>query len=440
MRSLRGIWARTRPGPSHRDPALWPGGTEARRSLDHALLRSRTALERLLIANILPFWYPQVLDIEEGGYRLNHDPQGRWRGRANKNLVAQARTTWFFARLFTSRYGEREHLQAARHGYEFLRDKMWDQRFGGFYWEVDPSGDIAATKPHKHLYGQAFALYALSEYARASGDSSATELARKLFGLLESNAHDRQYGGYQEFFRRDWGPVPVDIRSYMNTAPSIKLMNTHIHLMEGITTYYLLTKDLVARERLIELIFVQSNAVVRKGLGACTDAYQRDWTPLQGDRYARVSYGHDIQNVWLLIEACRAAGVSNGPLLDLYRTIFAYALQYGFDEKQGGFYYMGPFDASADRRDKVWWVQAEGLISALYMYLLFREAVYFECFSQILSWIVKYQADWEHGEWHAQIHENGKPKGDKADPWKCPYHTGRAILQCLQLLSSIEEL
>jgi mannose/cellobiose epimerase-like protein (N-acyl-D-glucosamine 2-epimerase family) len=217
-------------------------------------------------------------------------------------------------------------------------------------------------------------------------------------------------------------------------------MNTHLHLMEGITTYYLLTKDSLARERLLELIFIQSNAVVRKRVGACTDRYQRDWRPLQGDRYDRVSYGHDTQNIWLLIEACQAAGVSKGPLLDLYRTVFAYALRYGFDRNQGGFYYTGPFNAPANRRDKIWWVQAEGLVSALYMYFLFREEVYFECFSQTLDWIVKYQADWEHGEWHAQICENGRPKGDKAGPWKASYHTGRAALQCLQLLSSIEEL
>ena len=49
---------------------------------------------------------------------------------------------------------------------------MWDQQFGGFYWEVDSSGR-AATRPEKHMYGQAFGLYALTEYAMASGDPTA---------------------------------------------------------------------------------------------------------------------------------------------------------------------------------------------------------------------------------------------------------------------------
>ena len=72
----------------------------------------------------------------------------------------------------SSDYATPEYLLAATHGYEFLRDRMWDRQFGGFYWEVDSSGR-AATRPDKHTYGQAFGLYALTAYAVASGDSNA---------------------------------------------------------------------------------------------------------------------------------------------------------------------------------------------------------------------------------------------------------------------------
>ena len=49
--------------------------------------------------------------------------------------------------------------------------------------------------------------------------------------------------------------------------------------------------------------------------GACTDKYNRDWTRRLDSDYARVSYGHDIENVWLLMDACAAVGLSNTPLL-----------------------------------------------------------------------------------------------------------------------------
>ena len=61
--------------------------------------RLYTGLERLVTENIAPFWYPQVVD-PQGGYRLNHDGAGQWRGPADKALVTQARTLWFFSRYY----------------------------------------------------------------------------------------------------------------------------------------------------------------------------------------------------------------------------------------------------------------------------------------------------------------------------------------------------
>ena len=313
---------------------------------------------------------------------------------------------------------------------------MWDRQHGGFYWEVEASGH-RATKPDKHLYAQTFGLYALLEYTKASGDTSAMALAQQLFSLLEHPAHDPEYGGYRECFRRDWSRLPEDNISYMNAVTSLKLMNTHLHLMEAMTQYYLVTKDPLARERLIELIFVLSNAVVNKTFGVCIDKHQHDWKPLRGPSNDRVSYGHQLENIWILIEACRAVDLPNDHLLDLYRTLFDYALLYGFDQRAGGFYHTGPFKGLADKRDKIWWVQAECLVSALWMYHLTREKKYFDCFLRTLDWIMKYQIDWKGGDWHARVSEAKKPSGDKAGAWKSPYHNGRAMIQCLELLSVI---
>ena len=351
-------------------------------SVDGVLTRSEETLKRILMENILPFWHPHVLDREEGGYRLNHDIEGKWQGPGDKALVTQARTVWFFSRLVNAGLGGDGHLEAARHGYGFLREKMWDAEFGGFYWAVDSPGGTAAM-PGKHLYGQAFGLYALSEYAMASGDETAEALARELFGLLE-RVHDDEFGGYAESFGRSWKPLPEAeaLGGYMHADPSLKLMNTHLHLLEAVTTYYTLTKDPLARERLIELIQIESNAVVRKNLGVCTDKYQRNWTPLHGPEYDRVSYGHDIENVWLLVRACEAAGISNGPLLDLYETLAGYSLQYGYDREKGGFYDTGPFNAPADRKSKIWWVQSEGLVCALMMYRQTGKTGYLDSLSE----------------------------------------------------------
>jgi mannobiose 2-epimerase len=402
---------------------------------DRSLCEARNSLERVLTQNIISFWYPGVIDNNDGGYRLNHDLEGRWRGPANKCLVTQARTLWFFSRLVNSEYGTREYLAMATHGYEFLRDRMLDKEFGGFYWEVDSSGH-SVGRLEKQIYGQAFALYALTEYATASGDSSAEGTAKEVFRLMETKAHDKRYGGYRDILQRDWTPLPASRMAHTHDRVPIKRMNTHLHLLEAITTFLTLTDEPLARERLIELILVNSNSVVRKDIGACTDKYLENWQPFDGPNYQRVSYGHDVENMWLLVEACRAAGVSGSLLMDLYRTLFNYALKYGYDRINGGFYDSGTFNSPADRREKIWWVQAEGLVASLQMYRLTGEPLYWDCFTLVLDWIVQHQVDWKHGEWYEMVDDEGRASGVKAGPWKGPYHNGRAMLQCLDLLDS----
>lgn len=389
--------------------------------------------EKILTENIASFWHTKSIDRANGGYTINFGPKGEPKGEGTKMIVTQARTVWLFSRLARAGYGGKEYIDAADVGYRFLREKMWDAKNGGFYWEVDATGD-KKLKPRKHLYGQSFGLYAISEYYLATQRKDVLEFAVRFFNLLEAKSHDDIYGGYVEFFNEDWTPAPASESSYMGAEAGLKLMNTHLHLLEAMTTFYRASKLPLARERLLELINIESNAVVRKNLGACTDKYERDWTPrLEGD-YARVSYGHDIENVWLLMDACEAAGVSNHPFLDLYRALFDYSLKYGYDDANGGFYDSGPFNQPADRRGKVWWVQSEAIVSALYMHRLTQDPKYLPIFEKTSDFIEKNMVDWENGEWHATITPEGKPQGDKANTWKAGYHNGRAMIECLQIL------
>ncbi|MBW3625617.1 MAG: AGE family epimerase/isomerase [Armatimonadetes bacterium] len=393
----------------------------------------RPRLEKNLKENIIAFWYPKSLDKTNGGYYTSFGPQGELKEGGTKMIVTQARMVWLFARLARAGYGE-QYLDAAGHGYRFLMDKMWDEKHGGFYWEVDATGDTVLM-PKKHLYGQSFALYALSEYALASKKPEALESATRLFRLLEEKAHDKRYGGYIEAFNADWTAPPPGEKSYMGVPSDVKLMNTHLHLMEAMTTFVRASDLPLARERLRELITIESNTVVRKEIGACTDKYARDWTPLLEGSYATVSYGHDLENIWLLIGASDAAGVPNALLTDLYRTLFDYSLKHGYDRSKGGFYDAGAFNKRAGDRNKTWWVQAEALVSALYMYRLTGEAKYREVFERTLDFIDRYQTDWKHGEWHATVMPDGKGTGDKAHIWKAGYHNGRAMIECLVLLN-----
>jgi len=38
-----------------------------------------------------------------------------------------------------------------RGGYQFLKEKMWDEKNGGFYWEVDVAGYFFSSGPTLRL-------------------------------------------------------------------------------------------------------------------------------------------------------------------------------------------------------------------------------------------------------------------------------------------------
>jgi mannobiose 2-epimerase len=408
-------------------------------------------LESNLREQVVDFWYPRSLDDEHGGYVLSYDAAGEFAGDDAKMIVTQARMVWFFATL--SRHdaveGEDEFLDAARQGYEFLAEEMWDDEHGGFYWEVARDGE--PTKPNKHLYGQAFAIYGLAEYARAADDDAALELAHETFDALEREAHDDEHGGYVEYFTPDWDPITEGTTYLANIEPdwspkesgetsldpTMKLLNTHLHLLEAFTTLY----DVGAREdvgdRLTELLFVNTNTVVRREFDACTDKYAQDWTPLLDEEEFRiVSYGHDVEGIWLVMEACDVLGVPPEFFRETFEAVYDYSLDHGYDDEHGGFYFFGPLGEDATNRVKAWWVQSEALVSALKMYEFTGDERYLDVFTETYDFVEEYQVDPEVGEWHSGV-EDLEPVGRKGAAYKGAYHNGRALMECLSTLDDL---
>jgi mannobiose 2-epimerase len=402
----------------------------------HLVGEIRRSLEKTLHDNIIPFWFPRSLDTNRGGYRFDWDDEGQRQDAATRSAVGQARVLWFAARLLTSERVSGCDSDWAHHGFACLRDRFWDQEHGGFFWAIDAQHG-RPCEPHKHLYAQAFGLFALSEYAIATSSPDARAMADVLFARLERSARDETHGGYRESFLRDWRPADPEATSYLGVPAGAKQLNTHLHLLEAVTRYAELADDPMVDERLAELVAIQSSKVVRDH-GSCTDLHHADWSPYAGNAYERVTYGHDLENVWLLIEARQVLGDSNPPMLDLYETLAGNADRYGWDSVDGGYFYQGSPGKPADRRRKIWWVQAEALVCALWMYALTGRKEYFQRFRETLAWIEGRQIDWAGGDWFLRIDADGRPSGDKGQDrtgaWKTPYHNGRAIVRCLELL------
>ena len=89
---------------------------------------------------------------------------------AAKGLILNARILWTFSAVHRLIWNPTDRDLAGR-AYQYLMEKFHDPVHGGYSWEFDPLGNAIDDK--KKVYGQAFCVYALSEYHRTFDDPAA---------------------------------------------------------------------------------------------------------------------------------------------------------------------------------------------------------------------------------------------------------------------------
>jgi mannobiose 2-epimerase len=382
-------------------------------------------LEQLLVENVVPFW-PRVVD-EAGGFHLRHDLAGRPLDAATKYLVGQARVTWWFARLARSRWGTPDDLERARHGHRFLAEHLWDDEHGGFLWAVPADGG-PPVRTEKEALAQAYGVFALTALADA-GEPGAADLAAEAWRRFDERCHDDEHGGWIEVRARDWSPVDR-LPGAFTTDPRAKNLGIQLHILEALTPFAAAGGE--GADRLHELVLLLAVTMGRTPERPGHGRFRRDWRPAPG--YVMRQYGHDVELMWLLEDAWEELGLPEAALVPLLRDTLDDVLRFGYDHREGGFFWSGFAGRTAHKTEKEYWTQAEGLLAALRLHRRTGDPRYGRCYLATLDWIVRHQADWEHGDWHHWVDGRGRGTGDKSGEWKDPYHQGRALIECLELL------
>ena len=259
----------------------------------------RKSIEQELQVNLLPFWRERSLDHARGGFIAEMNSDGALREDAPKGLILNARLLWTFAALYRELGDERDR-ELARRAYDYLEHYFRDPDYGGYVWRVDPEGQPLDVT--KKVYGQAFCVYALSEYHRATGDANALRSAAETCNFIERYAHDASFGGYVEVLGADWSPVE-DMRLGDKDMSVAKSMNNHIHILEAYTTLHGVWPNPVVAGRLRELIRLFEERMLTPS-GHFDLFFDEQWK-VRSDSY---TYGHDIEAAWLLREAAAALG------------------------------------------------------------------------------------------------------------------------------------
>ena len=314
----------------------------------------RRQLKEELTGNILPFWINHSVDRLNGGFygALTNDLEIH--NEVPRSAILCARILWTYATAFR-KLGDREYLEMASRAYDYLRGVFLDPEYGGIYWTVDKDGRPVFDR--KHHYAQAFAIYGLSEYYRATEQPESLALAQDLFHLLEEHAYDPYNGGYIEGSSRKWETL-MDMRLSDRDLNCRKSMNTMLHVLEAYTNLLRVWQDPTLKAQHRALIEIFQQRIVDPSTGHFKLFFDDTWNSL----LPNVSYGHDIEGSWLLLEAAEVQGD-----LALLEQVRQTSLQLATAVYQDGLEPDGslPYEAGPHGlvdSDKSWWVQAEAML------------------------------------------------------------------------------
>ena len=447
------IRAREMPGESVMDLRLLvfekSGGD---RSTDRHAIADE--MEKVLTEGMMEIWYPRCIDREYGGYLSCFDKDWNPLERQPKFIVMQARHTWSSAQM-AKMYPENQlYLQASQHGYHFLRDVMWDKQYGGFFTTTNRQGELVEDEDYiltKTAYGNAFAIYGLAAYYEVSNDPEALELAIKSYQWFDQHSHDQEYGGYFQFMARDGTPFKEGFRG---TPP--KDQNSSIHILEAFTALYKLWPDDQLKARVSEmLVLIRDTMTTEKAY--LNLFFRQDWSPVfytdkefrvEGKRFLLdyISFGHDIETAYLMLEASGAIGEENDALTQrIAKKMTDHTLQNGWDPVLGACYeaayYFGNTEEISILEDFTqWWAATESFHTMLLMSELYPDDPmnYYDKFTLTWDYCKKYLIDHERGGWYRTgLNEHPWEKdGDKGSIWKGNYHSTRALINCIHILRS----
>ncbi len=387
-------------------------------------------IEADLRGNILPFWIGRVVDAEGRAFFGSLTNDLAVDRSAERGALLTTRILWTFSAAY-SRYRDPAYLAMADHAHADLSLHFHDAANGGYWWSVAADGSV--LRDRKQVYGQAFAVYALTEYHAATGRREPLDQAIAAYRLIEAHARER-HGGYLEAFGRAWEPI-ADMRLSGVDLNEPKSQNTHLHIMEAYTRLLIAWPDPGLRRALLDLVEIMLARIVDPATGHLGLFFAEDWTP----RYDRVSYGHDIEAAWLLTWAAdvlREPGLASR-VRPLAVRIAEVTLAEGVDA-DGGVYNQGGPGGLTDT-NKEWWPQAEAVVGFLNAHQLSGEERFLAAALRAWDFIEARLIDRRNGEWFRGVTRDGRLlEGElKVSFWKCPYHNGRTGLEATRRLGEL---
>jgi N-acylglucosamine 2-epimerase len=366
-----------------------------------------------LLEDIIPFWMQHSIDHEQGGYFTCLDRQGQVYD-TDKFIWLQNRQVWMFSTFYNQIEPNPEWLKVAEHGAQFLAKHGRDEH-GDWYFSLDRSGQ-PLIQPY-NIFSDCFAAMAFSQYAAASGQEWAKEIALQAYGNV---------------LRRQDNPKGKYTKAYPGTRPLKSLAVPMILANLTLEMSWLLPPAELDR------VLAATVQEVMTDFRDPEQGYLREAVSPMGQRVdcyegRLLNPGHGIEAMWFMMDIAQRQG--NRELLLQATEVVIKTLEFAWDHQHGGIYYFlddrGYPPQQLEWDQKLWWVHLETLVALAMGFRLTGDARCWEWYRKVHAYTWGHFADPAHGEWFGYLNREGKVllnlKGGK---WKGCFHVPRAMLLC----------
>ncbi|MES2773030.1 MAG: AGE family epimerase/isomerase [Bacteroidota bacterium] len=371
-----------------------------------------------LLNNTIRFWFPRSIDKEYGGFLLMRDADGSLIDD-DKSVWFQGRTTWMLSTLYNTIEQKQEWIDGAKSGIDFLNKYCFDTD-GHMFFHVTRDGK--PIRKRRYFFSETFAVIAHAAYAKASGDQTAADTARQLFGKCIQYATT---------------PGLLEPK-YSNTRPAkgigipMIMMNTAQQLRETIG-------DDRCDDWITTWIKEIRTDFVKDDIQCVMEQVAPDGSIIDHIDGRTLNPGHAMEGAWFILHEAKYR--NNDPhLIELGCRMIDYMWERGWDKEHGGILYFRDVHNKPVQEYwqdmKFWWPHNEVIIATLLAYLMTGNEKYAQWHKLVHDYAYEKFHDKKNGEWFGYLHRDGSvAQTAKGNLYKGPFHLPRQEWYCAQVLN-----